>query len=33
MNQLNCLADQIYGDQEMHASVRKLCMDYMVLND
>lgn len=23
-------ADQVYGDQEMHASVRKLCMDYMV---
>ncbi|CAG2100305.1 unnamed protein product [Medioppia subpectinata] len=24
------VADQIYGDQEMHESVRKLCMDYMV---
>ncbi|XP_054168830.1 OTU domain-containing protein 5-A-like [Oppia nitens] len=26
------VADQIYGDQEMHASVRKLCMDYMAKN-
>eukprot|EP01102_Stenamoeba_stenopodia_P022004 TRINITY_DN9018_c0_g1_i1.p1 TRINITY_DN9018_c0_g1~~TRINITY_DN9018_c0_g1_i1.p1 ORF type:complete len:353 (+),score=85.14 TRINITY_DN9018_c0_g1_i1:243-1301(+) len=29
----NCLfraiADQVYGDQEMHGSVRKLCMDYI----
>lgn len=24
------IADQIYGDQEMHGSIRKLCMDYMV---
>lgn len=24
------LADQVYGDQEMHSVVRKLCMDYMV---
>ena len=24
------VADQIYGDQEMHASVRKHCMDYLV---
>ena len=24
------LADQVYGDQEMHAVVRKHCMDYMV---
>lgn len=23
-------ADQVYGDQEMHSSVRKQCMDYMV---
>lgn len=26
------VADQIYGDQEMHTSVRKLCMDYMAKN-
>lgn len=26
------VADQIYGDQEMHTSVRKLCMDYMDKN-
>lgn len=26
------VADQIYGDQEMHASIRKLCMDYMAKN-
>ena len=24
------VADQIYGDQEMHGSVRKHCMDYLV---
>ena len=24
------LADQVYGDQEMHSIVRKHCMDYMV---
>ena len=24
------VADQIYGDQEMHVSVRKHCMDYLV---
>jgi hypothetical protein len=23
-------ADQVYGDEEMHGTVRKLCMDYMV---
>jgi OTU domain-containing protein 5 len=27
-----CLADQIYGDEEFHGTVRKLCMDYMVKN-
>jgi len=26
------VADQIYGDQEMHASVRKHCMDYLQQN-
>ena len=30
----NCLfravADQVYGDPEMHADVRHLCVDYMV---
>uniref|UniRef100_A0A915K4L6 ubiquitinyl hydrolase 1 n=1 Tax=Romanomermis culicivorax TaxID=13658 RepID=A0A915K4L6_ROMCU len=26
------VADQIYGDQEMHGVVRKLCMDYMAKN-
>ncbi|KAH8031876.1 hypothetical protein HPB51_021065 [Rhipicephalus microplus] len=25
-------ADQVYGDQEMHKAVRKLCMDYMAKN-
>lgn len=25
-----CAADQVYGDQEMHSTVRNLCMDYMV---
>ena len=25
------VADQIYGDQEMHGVVRQLVMDYMVL--
>ena len=24
------VADQIYGDQEMHATVRNRCMDYLV---
>lgn len=24
------VADQIYGDQEMHVSVRQQCMDYLV---
>jgi OTU domain-containing protein 5 len=24
------VADQIYGDQEMHSSVRNYCMDYIV---
>src|SRR6218665_151514 len=24
------VADQVYGDQEMHSIVRKLCLDYMV---
>ena len=23
-------ADQVYGDQEMHGTVRKHCIDYMV---
>ncbi|XP_039297279.1 OTU domain-containing protein 5 [Nilaparvata lugens] len=26
------IADQVYGDQEMHAVVRKHCMDYIALN-
>lgn len=26
------VADQVYGDQEMHKAVRKLCMDYMAKN-
>lgn len=26
------VADQVYGDQEMHSSIRKLCMDYMQKN-
>lgn len=26
------VADQVYGDQEMHSAVRKLCMDYMEKN-
>ncbi|UXI19926.1 60S ribosomal protein l17 [Sarcoptes scabiei] len=26
------VADQVYGDQEMHTTVRKLCMDYMEKN-
>lgn len=26
------VADQIYGDQEMHGAVRKLCLDYMQKN-
>lgn len=26
------VADQVYGDQEMHTAVRKLCMDYMAKN-
>lgn len=24
------VADQVYGDQEMHSTVRKHCMDYIV---
>lgn len=24
------IADQVYGDQDMHSSVRKNCMDYIV---
>lgn len=24
------IADQVYGDQEMHSVVRNHCMDYMV---
>ena len=24
------VADQVYGDQEMHTEVRRHCMDYMV---
>ncbi|GFR32196.1 OTU domain-containing protein 5 [Trichonephila clavata] len=26
------VADQVYGDQEMHSAIRKLCMDYMAKN-
>jgi hypothetical protein len=26
------IADQVYGDQEMHSAARNLCMDYMVKN-
>ncbi|XP_074597093.1 OTU domain-containing protein 5-like isoform X2 [Brevipalpus obovatus] len=26
------VADQVYGDQDMHSAVRKLCMDYMSKN-
>lgn len=26
------IADQIYGDQEMHSTVRKMCLDYMAKN-
>ena len=26
------VADQLYGDQEMHPSVRKHCMDYIAQN-
>lgn len=26
------VADQVYGDQEMHGAMRKLCMDYMAKN-
>ncbi len=25
------VADQVYGDQEMHSVVRNQCMDYMVM--
>lgn len=25
------VADQVYGDQEMHGVVRKHCMDYIVI--
>lgn len=24
------VSDQVYGDQEMHSTVRKNCMDYIV---
>lgn len=27
------IADQVYGDQDMHSSVRKNCMDYVALNE
>lgn len=27
------VADQVYGDQEMHGVVRKHCMDYIVSYD
>ena len=27
------VADQVYGDQEMHKIVRQKCMDYMLKND
>ena len=26
------LADQVYGDQEMHQDLRQQCMDYMMKN-
>lgn len=26
------IAEQIYGDQEMHGQIRRLCMDYMSNN-
>lgn len=26
------VADQVYGDEEMHDSVRRLCMDYIAKN-
>ena len=26
------LADQVYGDQEMHQGIRQQCMDYMMKN-
>ncbi|XP_022301679.2 OTU domain-containing protein 5-A-like [Crassostrea virginica] len=26
------VADQVYGDQEMHSAVRKMCVDYMLKN-
>jgi len=26
------IADQVYGDQDMHDSIRRLCMDYMTKN-
>lgn len=26
------VADQVYGDQEMHGACRKLCMDYIQKN-
>ena len=25
-----CVADQVYGDEDMHSVVRRLCVDYMV---
>jgi len=24
------VADQVYGDEDMHSAVRQLCVDYMV---
>ena len=27
------IADQVYGDQDMHDIVRKNCMDYLVSQD
>ena len=26
-------ADQLYGDQSMHQLVRRLCLDYMAVNE
>ena len=25
------VADQVYGDENMHSDVRQLCVDYMVI--
>ena len=30
IKKMNFSADQVYGDQDMHSVVRKMCMDYMV---